>query len=182
MYGGGVSLMQWLRAAGGALWLGMLAFGLSSTCRCFSKMACNSPRVVIPPRVYCVCVCCMGVQIYIHSVLLYRCAYMHGVHAHHIHVAVHTTTTPLPPHITHTGSPWPHIALLGILLLGMVRTPRGPPTLTSLLCLCLLLGASFVALLQFKGMRMVMRLDVQGKVGMALIHHGASVHGLGAGV
>lgn len=74
------------------------------------------------------------------------------------------------------------MALLGVLLLGMARTPRGPPTLTSLLCLCLLLGASFVALLQFRGMRMVMRLDMQGKVGMALIHHGPSVHGLGAGM
>lgn len=31
MYGASVSLMQWLRAAGGALWLAMLAFGLSST-------------------------------------------------------------------------------------------------------------------------------------------------------
>lgn len=91
----------------------------------------------------------------------------------------HPFTDTLP---STAGSPWPHMALLGVLLFGMVRSPRGPPTLTSLACLCLLLAAAFLALLQLRGLRMVMRLDGEGKLGMALIHHGPSVQGLAPGM
>lgn len=123
--------MHWLRAIGGALWLAMLAFGMTST---LAKNACAFLGAVVSSL-----------------------------------------------HTVHAGSPWPHVALLGVLLFGMARSPRGPPTLLSLACLCLLLVAAFLALLQLRGLRMVMRLDGQGKLGMALIHHGPTVHGLAPG-
>lgn len=72
-----------------------------------------------------------------------------------------------------SGPPWPHLALLVLLLLG-TRSH-------SLLALALLLVGSLVATLHARGLRVVMRVDGHGRAGLALIRHGAPVEGLQQG-
>ncbi|KAK9804843.1 hypothetical protein WJX72_008395 [[Myrmecia] bisecta] len=73
-----------------------------------------------------------------------------------------------------SGPPWPHLALLVLLLLG-TRSH-------SLLLLALLLLGSLLATMHARGLRVVLRLDGSGRLGLAFIRHGAPVEGLRPGV
>lgn len=72
------------------------------------------------------------------------------------------------------GTPWPHLALLLLLIFGS-RWHWLPG-------LGLLVGASLVAGMHARGLRLVVRLDGGGRLGVALIRHGSAVPGLDAGV
>lgn len=51
----------------------------------------------------------------------------------------------------------------------------------TLLALGLLLAGSVIAALHARGLRVVMRVDGMGRLGLAVIRHGAPVQGLGPG-
>ncbi|KAL4424312.1 hypothetical protein ABPG75_001613 [Micractinium tetrahymenae] len=72
------------------------------------------------------------------------------------------------------GPPWPHLALLLLLIFGS-RWHWLPG-------LGLLLGACLLAGMHARGLRVVVRVDGGGRLGVALIRHGAAVPGIGAGV
>ena len=67
----------------------------------------------------------------------------------------------------------PHLALLVLLLLGTRSS--------SLLALALLLMGTLLATLHARGLRVVMRMDGAGRLGLAVIRHGGPVEGLGPG-
>lgn len=71
------------------------------------------------------------------------------------------------------GAPWPHLALLLILMLG--SRAQSVAALVSLLVLVL------VTALYARGLRLVVRLDEHGHVGMAIIRHGDVIPGLQVG-
>ncbi len=71
------------------------------------------------------------------------------------------------------GPPVPHLALLVLLLLGSRSS--------SLLALALLLMGTLLATLHARGLRVVMRMDGAGRLGLAVIRHGGPVEGLGPG-
>jgi len=73
-----------------------------------------------------------------------------------------------------TGPPWPHLALMLMLLLG-TRSH-------SLLLTAALLLGSLLATMHARGLRVVMRVDGFGRLGMVLIRHGERVEGLAPGV
>ena len=70
--------------------------------------------------------------------------------------------------------PFPHIALLVILLLLATRSH-------GMLALVLLAAGSVAAALHAKGMRLLLRVDDGGRFGLAIVRHGAPVPGLGLG-
>ncbi|GAB4813425.1 hypothetical protein N2152v2_000471 [Parachlorella kessleri] len=72
-----------------------------------------------------------------------------------------------------SGPPVPHLALLVLLLLGSRSS--------SLLALALLLMGTLLATLHARGLRVVMRMDGAGRLGLAVIRHGGPVEGLGPG-
>ncbi|KAK9823070.1 hypothetical protein WJX81_006746 [Elliptochloris bilobata] len=73
-----------------------------------------------------------------------------------------------------SGPPWPHVAVLLLLMLG-VRSH-------SLLAVLALALACVLAVLHARGLRVMMRVDTGGRLGFAVIRHGAPVDGLGPGV
>jgi len=73
-----------------------------------------------------------------------------------------------------SGPPWPHLALMVLLLLG-TRSH-------SILVLAVLLAGSVLAALHARGMRVVMRVDGMGRLGLVLIRHGTHVEALEPGV
>ena len=77
------------------------------------------------------------------------------------------------PRRSPAGPPWPHLALLLLLLLGSRAH--------WLAALALLVAGSGLATLHARGLRLVLRLDGVGRLGVALIRHGAPVPGLGQG-
>jgi hypothetical protein len=77
---------------------------------------------------------------------------------------------PVPP---LAGPPWPHLALLLLLLLA--SRSHWLPGL-ALLTLCTVLAA-----MHARGLRIVLRVDGGGRLGVALIRHGAPVQGIAPG-
>lgn len=73
-----------------------------------------------------------------------------------------------------SGPPFIHIALLVLLLLG-TRSQ-------SLVFLLLLLLICLLATLYARGLRLVLRMDADGRFGIAMIRYGAPVHGLAPGM
>lgn len=72
------------------------------------------------------------------------------------------------------GPPWPHLALLALVLLG--SRSHG------MLAVALLASGTILAALHAKGLRLVMRFDDFGSpFGLAVVQHGAPVPGLGPG-
>ncbi|KAH7621403.1 hypothetical protein Ndes2526B_g03747 [Nannochloris sp. 'desiccata'] len=72
------------------------------------------------------------------------------------------------------GPPWPHLALLALVLLG--SRSHG------MLAFALLASGTMLAALHAKGLRLVMRFDDMGSpFGFAVVQHGAPVPGLGPG-
>eukprot|EP00887_Chlorella_sp_A99_P006914 scaffold2.g6914.t1 len=72
-----------------------------------------------------------------------------------------------------SGPPWPHLALLVLLLAG-TRSH-------SLLAVALLLAGSLLAALHTRGLRVVMRVDGAGRLGLAVVRNGPPVEGLAPG-
>ncbi|CAK0784725.1 hypothetical protein CVIRNUC_007929 [Coccomyxa viridis] len=72
------------------------------------------------------------------------------------------------------GPPWPQLAIVVLLIAGA----RGP----SILCVAAIAMACILATLHAKGLRVVMRVDTAGRLGLAVIRHGAPVEGLQSGV
>lgn len=71
------------------------------------------------------------------------------------------------------GPPWPHLALLALVLLS--TRSHG------LLAVALLAAGTLLAALHVRGLRLMMRFDEAGRVGVAVVRHGAPVQGLGPG-
>lgn len=71
------------------------------------------------------------------------------------------------------GPPWPHLALLVLLLLGS-RSHWLPG-------LGLLSVVTLLATLHARGLRVILRVDDGGRLGLAVIRHGAPVQGVGPG-
>lgn len=71
------------------------------------------------------------------------------------------------------GPPWPHLALLALVLLG--SRSHG------LLAVALLAAGTLIAVLHAKGLRLLMRVDDAGRLGLSVVRHGAPIPGLGAG-
>lgn len=68
------------------------------------------------------------------------------------------------------GAPWPHLALLLLLLLGSRAQP--------LAFAAVLLAVGIAAALAARGLRLVVRMDGDGHVGMTVIRHGAPIEAL----
>ena len=71
------------------------------------------------------------------------------------------------------GPPWPHLALLALLLLG-TRSH-------SMLAFALLAAGSVLAALHARGLRLTMHLDDGGRFGVSVVRYGAPIAGLGPG-
>lgn len=71
------------------------------------------------------------------------------------------------------GPPWPHLALLALVILG--SRSHG------LLAVALLTAGTMVALLHAKGMRLMMHIDDTGRLGLTVVRHGLPIPGVGAG-
>ncbi|CAL8462769.1 g2302 [Coccomyxa elongata] len=72
------------------------------------------------------------------------------------------------------GPPWPHVAIVLLLVLG-TRSH-------SVLCIIALVLACILATLHARGLRVVMRVDATGRLGLAVIRHGAPVEGVRPGI
>ncbi|EIE26152.1 hypothetical protein COCSUDRAFT_65011 [Coccomyxa subellipsoidea C-169] len=72
------------------------------------------------------------------------------------------------------GPPWPHVAIVLLLVLG-TRSH-------SILCIIALVLACVLATLHTRGLRVVMRVDATGRLGLAVIRHGAPVEGVRSGI
>lgn len=71
------------------------------------------------------------------------------------------------------GPPWPHLALLALVILG--SRSHG------LLAVALLTAGTMVALLHAKGMRLMMHIDDTGRLGLTVVRHGLPIQGVGVG-
>jgi hypothetical protein len=71
------------------------------------------------------------------------------------------------------GPPWPHLALLVLLLLGS-RSHWLPGV-------ALVVVGGLLATMHARGLRLILRLEDGGRLGLAVIRHGAPVPGVGAG-
>lgn len=72
-----------------------------------------------------------------------------------------------------SGPPWPHLLVMGVLLLS---------TRSHLLAILLvILLSSVVAAMYARGLRLISRVDINGRMGLVLIRHGSPVPGLQAG-
>ena len=85
----------------------------------------------------------------------------------------HVIAAPVTAAASPAGPPWPHLALLVLLLLGS-RSHWLPGV-------ALVVVGGLLATMHARGLRLILRLEDGGRLGLAVIRHGAPVPGVGAG-